>query len=216
MTVDPATLWSERFAPRFAAAQAREEAWRAEAFVELPRVIAGEPIRLMTARDFHLLDGVGNALVCGTPPTLGDVAAFVWHLHAARSARGGLRDAWHHGRFLGRLRRHVRRGTFLPLVEALREHLDFLFLDAPLASGARESRPFGASFLVPLLGSCAAELGPRDPFAGRAWGDVPLPQLFVWRKLAAARAQGSDFVDRSPSDRIMSEFAAALNGAPAA
>jgi hypothetical protein len=213
--IDYNQLWSEKYAARFAALREREEQFRAEAFVELPRYVAGEPLRVMTARDLHLLDGCGNAFVCGGVPDPGHLAAFLWQLHAARPAHSGILAAWRYGRFMGRLRRRSR--SYLQSIEEVRAYLDFVFFDAPASSDAKEERrPFGGSFLVPLLGTLAAEFGAHDPVTGRPWGDVPLPQIFHWQKLAARRALGSDYIDRNPSDRVQSDFAAELNRLSAA
>lgn len=210
MLTDPAQLWHDKYAARFEELRAREERYRAEAFVELPRIVAGESIRVMTARDLHLLDGSGNAFVCGLDPAAGHLAAFLWQLHARRPAAAGLLGAWRYGRFLGRLRRRSR--SYLAAIQSVREYLDFIFFDAPgggCSSG--DTRPFGGSFLVPLLGVLAAELGSCDPLSGRAWADVPLPQIFQWQKFCARRIQGKDYVDRNRSDRLLSDFAAELN-----
>jgi hypothetical protein len=210
MAIDPQTLWSEKYAERFELEREKEERYRAEAFVELPRKVAGEPLRVMTARDLHLLDGSGNAFVCGVAPDAGHLAAFVWQLHAERPEGNGIRSAWHYGRLMGRLRRKSTK--YIAAIESAREYLDFVFFDAPSGGGGKsERRPFGGSFIVPLLGSLAAEFGAFCPVSGRPWGSVPLPQIFHFQKLAAQRALGSKYIDRNRSDRLMSDYAAELN-----
>jgi hypothetical protein len=210
---DPIQLWNDNYAERFAALREREDQARAEAFVELPRMVAGEPLRLMTARDLHLLDGAANVYVCGGDPTAdenaeGHLAALLWQLHAQRPAFAGIRSAWFYGRFMGRLRRRSR--SYIRSLEEVRDYLDFIFFDAP-KNDDTDRRPFGGSFLVPLLGAVAAEFGSFDPVTGRPWGDVPLPQIFHWKKLVGHRLLGRDFIDLNPSDKLRSEFLEELN-----
>lgn len=202
-------LWSTKYAAPFAAAREREERLRAEAFVELPRLVAGEPLRVMTARDLHLLDGAGNAFVCGTVPTPGDIAVLLWQLHARRPPTPSLRGAWEYGRLMGRLRR--KSAVYLSALEEIRDYLEFVFFDAPTSGAKMDRRAFGGSFVVPLLASLSAELGPVDPLTGRTWGSLPLPQIFQFQKFVARRQLGADYIDRNPSDRLLSDYAAELN-----
>lgn len=207
--MNPAQLWSEKYAARFETLRALEARLRAEAFLDLPLDLCGVPVRLMTPRHLHLLEGCGNPLVVGGEPLPGHYVQFVWILSLGRES-GGWLAPWRRGRLLRRLGR-------LPAGAVHREcsaYLEQVFLDAPSAApapGGAAPRPFGGWFLVPLLTLLAAELGPADPWSGRPWGCLPLPLLFQFRKVLEARARGKDFVDRNPSDKLLSDFAAELN-----
>lgn len=203
-----ATLWTEKYAARYAAARAREEAFRAESWLSLPRLICGEPVRLMEPADLHLLDGLGNAHVCGREPLVFfDTFELLWLLHESNSGRATVADSFRRGLFRARFRRLVQ--TRLPELEAaVADYLDLLFLDAPPPSADPQSRPFGAGFLAPLLVQVAAALGPADPLLGRPWSRTPLPVVFQCLKVLRARdaaRRDKDFVDRSPSDRLRSD-----------
>lgn len=196
-------FWSAHYAARFEQLRAEEAQMRAEAFLSLPRTVAGERVRVMTPADLHLLDGIGNRLVSSGEPLLPDFLQLLWVVHTANSGRHTLADDFRRGLFLGRMHRRARRD--LPALEhEVLAYLRFVFLDAPPASPG-EGRPFGACFLAPVLVSLSAELGPADPMTGAPWSRTPLPALYQYLKALRRREEGKDFIDRSPSDRLMSE-----------
>lgn len=205
----PDQLWAEKYAARFAAMQAEEARFRSEAFVALPRLVLGEPIRLMTPADLHIIDGIGNPLVVRPDEALTvDMLQLLWILHAQNSGRDTWGDNFSRGSFLGRMR-HASPFLLKPDVD---EYLRFVFLDAPSPDGkAAGGRPLGTCFMAPLLVTLAAEIGGVDPLTGQRWSQVPLPVIYQYLKMVEKRQKGKDFIDRSPSDRLLSEYLADLN-----
>lgn len=209
--MDPQKLWAEKYAEKFAALRALELQIRTEAFLDLPREIGGVSVHLMTPRHLHLLEGAGNPLVCGGEPSPADYAQFIWILSLNNSQRNTCADAWRRGRLM----RHLSRLSLVALSEQCSAYLEAVFLDSESPSNGNaapaDERPYGGWFLVPLLALLAAEFGSIEPYSGRPWGQVCLPVLFQYRKIAQAKLEGSDYRDRNPSDRLLSDFAAELN-----
>lgn len=214
--MNPAQLWSEKYAARFEALRALETQLRAEAFVDAPMLICGEPVSLMTPHHLHLLEGIGNPLVCGGAPSAAHFAQFLWLL-SPEHARGGWLDGWRYGRFI----RRIARLDAESVRDACTAYLEMVFLDAgrPTTEVDRanaEKRPFGGWFLVPLLARLTNQFGARDPYSGRAWGHVPLPVIFQFRKAADVMESGGKYTDRNPSDKLLSDYAAELGQLTAA
>ena len=215
MAIDAQQLWADKYAARYAEAKFREDEAREAAFgdAEIHRV-CGEPLRPMAPRDLLILQAIGSPLVyAGQEVTPAHVLQFLWALHAENRGHW-LRRAYHRARMIRRVA-HTRRSAD-PVGDAILEvcaYIGTMYLDAPAAAasgegGERISRPLGACWIAPAMVRIAADLGPRDPFDGRPWGEVPMPRLWQYLKAIRARDLGDKFKDYSPSDRVMSEWLA--------
>ena len=202
--MSPEELWASKYAAQFAEEHAREEARREQAFVDLPVIVAGEPLRPMTPRDLLLLNGVESPFVCPAEPEACDVALFFWSMHTENDGP----RSWRRERRKRALMRRLVVQSFDELVAAAMDYVDEMFQDAPMSSGANSSRrPLGTCFLAPLIVSIATETG---------WSQAdimgtPLPRLFQYKKAIRARELGHEFTDTSPSDRITNAFLCDLN-----
>lgn len=196
-------LWATKYAARHAEERAREEARREQAFLDLPYLVAGEPLRAMTPRDLLLLNGAESPFVCATEMTAGHVAMFFWLMH--RDNDGS--ESWRMRRKRAALIRRLKPRKYDDLVAAGMDYVAEIFMDAPQGSADSGSRrPLGTCFLAPLVMNIALETG----WAQDEILDTPLPRLFQYTKALRARNQGKEFVDSSPSDRLTGEFLAEL------
>lgn len=205
MPANPETLWAEKYAARFAEERAREDARREQAFLDLPLVVAGEPLRAMTPVDLLVLNGVGSPFVgaSATPPTPGEIAVFFWWL----SVDNDHSDTWRNRRAQRRLVRRIAGLPYADTVAAIRDYCDEVFQDQPQGGESGEKRPFGACFLAPLVVSIALETGWSQHEILR----TPLSRLFQYTKAIRARHLGKEFKDFSPSDRLTGDFLSELN-----
>lgn len=212
MAVDAQKLWAEKYAARFADAKFREDEAREAAFADVTHTVCGEPLRAMTPRDLLILQALGSPLVYSVGEVSGaHVLQFLWALH--RENTGGM------------LVRHFRRGRMIqrvghnrrsedPIGDAVIEisrYIGTMFMDAGGGAGAGESKPLGACWLAPAMVRLGKHVGPRDPFSGDVWADVPLPRIWQYLKAVSASELGKSYKDYSPSDRIMSEWLDEVN-----
>lgn len=217
MAIDAQQLWADKYAARYAEAKYREDEAREAAFgdSEIHRV-CGEPLRPMTPRDLLILQALGSPLVYAAGEvTAAHVLQFLWALH--RENRGNwLRRHYQRGRMIRRVA--YQRRSADPIGDAVVEiagYIGTMYLDAPTGGGRSEARPLAACWIAPAMVKIASVLGSRDPYDGRAWGDVPMPRLWQYIKAIRAREAGKEFKDYSPSDRIMSEWLAETQQQPA-
>lgn len=200
----PDELWREKYAARFAESRAKEESRREQAFLTLPTSVCGEEIRPMTARDLLILNGIESPFVCPGEVQPVHLATFLWVLHAENDGTQG----WRNRRRRDAMFRRLGPQNFDKCVAGVREYVDGIFQDAPKGSAEPgERRPLGTCFLVPLVMRIAKETG----WDRNAILDTPLAELFQYLKYIAAREQGKDFNDWSPSDAITNEFLCELN-----
>lgn len=200
----PDELWREKYAARFAESRAKEESRREQAFLTLPTSVCGEEIRPMTARDLLILNGIESPFVCPGEVEPVHLATFLWVLHAENDGTQG----WRNLRRRDAMFRRLGPQNFDACVAGVREYVDGIFQDAPKGSAEPgERRPLGTCFLVPLVMRIAKETG----WDRNAILDTPLAELFQYLKYIAAREQGKDFNDWSPSDAITNEFLCELN-----
>jgi hypothetical protein len=202
--MDAQELWATKFARRFAEERAREEARREQAFLDLPILAAGEPLRLMTPRDLLVLNGAESPFVCPTEMDAGHVAMFFWVLHEENDGT----NTWRNRRRKTALLRRLAPKSFDEVVAAGRDYVDEIFQDSPAGrESSGERKPLGTCFLAPLVVNIALETGWSQ---GEIVG-TPLPRLFQYMKAIRARTAGKDFTDFSPSDRFTNEFLCELN-----
>jgi hypothetical protein len=203
--MDAQELWATKFAKRHAEERAREEARREQAFLDVPSICCGEPLRMMTPRDLLWLNGAESPFVCPTEMDAGHVAMFYWVMHEEND----FSDSWRNNRRKRAMLKRIAPRSFDELVAAGREYVDEVFQDAPQSGAAREERrPLGTCFLAPLVVNIALETGWTQ-------GEIintPLPRLFQYMKAIRAREQGKEFTDFSPSDALTDQFLCELNG----
>lgn len=197
-------LWATKYAHRHAEERAREEARREQAFLDLPYLVAGEPLRAMTPRDLLILNGVESPFVCAGEMSPAHVAMFFWAMHRDNEGR----QNWAERRARNALLKRMAPRQYEELVAAGIDYVQEIFMDAPKSSiDADTRRPLGTCFLAPLVMNIALETGwSQDEII-----NTPLPRLFQYTKALRARNLGKEFVDSSPSDRLTGDFLAELN-----
>jgi len=186
----------------------REMQHRDEAFIDVPRTVAGEEIRMLTPRDFLLLDGfdspfskMGNLL-----PNEDDCFFFVWTLHTANTGKGVL-NAFRRGR----VRARVMSRDVAETAAEIDIYLDSVFIDIDRKTPQkRESRPASISFVTELIVDVASAMGPRDPFSGALLADVPIPRLLQYQR-AVARAEHGEKADYTAFDSARSRCLEEVN-----
>lgn len=212
-------LWREKYAALFAAEAAAESTRRAEAFVDVPRHVAGCLLRPITAYDMLLLDGAESPFVCGDPEAASDdhLALALWRLHAANTGS----VFWCEVRrrlFVARCRRRWRDAE-----RRLQDHAELLcyfddaFADAAFpqaepadGQAAPDPRTPSTHFLSTLLVAIAAELGPIDPATGAPFIHTPVARLWQYLRDLREREHGRT-ADHSRSKRLRSECLAEVN-----
>lgn len=225
--VTPSLLWA-RHSAAYAAARAREDLARSDAFYDdvCPQV-AGEYIRVLTPADILTLERLKNPFVTG-----GHLSAigpehlrqFLWLLSADNTP--GLFSTLRLRRFLHRTAQpaHPITADFPTALAAALDYLETVMQDAPGAGRAASAgeaaaeseghrRPIGAHFLALILVPLSVEVGPADPYDGRAWQFTPLPRIFQYLKVAAARASTTAPSDNSPHREIEAAWLREVNQA---
>jgi len=201
--MSPEELWAQKYARRHAEELAREEARREQAFLDLPCMVAGEPLRPLTPYDLLLLNGADSPFVCPAEMTAEHVALLFWTQHADNDRR----DTWRNRRRQAAAIKRLAGKSYDELVAAGRDYVEEMFLDAPRGTTGADRRPLGTCFLAPLVVSLALATG----WAQSEIMSTPLPRLFQYLKAIRARNEGKEFVDSSPSDHITGEFLGELN-----
>lgn len=202
--MDAQELWASKYAQRFYEERAKEDARREQAFLDLPMTVCGEELRAMTPRDLLVLNGVESPFVCPFEPTAAHVALFLWVLHVDNKGT----DSWGERRAKRKMIRRVASRGFVQSVKECEAYVEEMFQDAPQSSANQgERRPLGTCFIAPLVIGIALETG---------WSqadiiNTSLPRLFQYSKAIRARAEGKDFVDVAPSDRLTGQFLSELN-----
>jgi hypothetical protein len=207
--MDSMQLWSEVYAPRWAAIREREVALREQAFIDWESVVLGERIRQITLGDIHMLHGAGSPFVVGGEIQAKHVIQFMWILHAENKG-GAFRRGWNLGRMKARLLKIKSADPLRTCCKAINAYLDDVFQDSPTA-GNGESRPIGAGYIAIVLVRLGMKLGTFDPATGKPWADTPLARIFQYFKAINSYEMGKDFKDFSPSDKVMSDWLAHSN-----
>lgn len=203
---DPHKIWQEKFAARFAAERTAEDERRKIAFLDVTHVVCGEEVRCMTARDILILDGLQNPFVSGGSIAPAQIPQFLWLLSVDNDPRRPVRSAFKKGRMIGR----ARQLDYSKAIEEIGDFVDMMFLDSPTGGKPErdggEGRGLQTCFLAPLLVRLACEMGALDPASGLPFIESPLPRLFQYLKTLRAKAEGKEFADSSPSDRLLDDW----------
>jgi hypothetical protein len=191
------------------AALAAEEARSAEAFLNAPRMVAGESLRVMTADDLHILDGFDNCFVSGGNVVFEDVEMVLWMLNTENRPH-----EFFNGFRYWRFARRLLRKDMVATAHAIFDYMDWIFADSGHArkitteGGAVDESPkIGVSFLASLIVSLSKGLGGLHPNDIRS---MPLPQIFAYRKVIAAQAPGAG-IELNPSDKLKADCLEAYN-----
>lgn len=227
--VTPSILW-RRHADAYARARDREAIARSDAFYDdvLP-CVADEFIRILTPSDILNLERLKNPLVTGGK--LQDIKPehirqFLWLLSPENEP--GLLSVYRLRKFMRRTSHpdHVICEDFNAALASVLDYLETVMQDSPGASGGGSSsagekqaeqegarRPIGAHLLAVVLVPLSAEVGSFDPYDGRPWQFTPLPRIFQYLKVAAARSEGAKHSDDSPHRIIEAEWLREVNEA---
>lgn len=200
----PESLWAGKYAALYAEEIEREEARREEAFLDLPRTVCGEQLRLMTPRDLLILNGVGNAFVCGGELEPWHAAMLVWHLNARNDGTRSIRNVVRREVLYSRL----SRAAWADVLAGVNGYIDEIFQDAPITTGT-DRRPIGTCFLAPLV----VRIATRTGWAQSEILDTPLPRLFQYLKaikIEEHKGPGAA-MDFSPSDKLRDRFLTEMN-----
>lgn len=201
--MSPEELWAQKYARRHAEELAREEARREQAFLDLPCMVADEPLRALTPYDLLLLNGAESPFVCPGDMTAEHVALFFWTLHIDNDRR----DTWRNRRRQTATIKRIAAKRYDDLVNGGRDYIEEMFLDSPRGTTGADRRPLGTCFLAPLVVNLALATG----WSQAEIMSTPLPRLFQYFKAIRAKNEGKEFVDSSPSDSITGEFLSELN-----
>jgi hypothetical protein len=168
---------------------------RDEAFVDVPRTVAGEEIRMMTARDFLIFDGLGSpfARIGNIVADADDCFFLLWHLNRENYGTG-IANAFRRGR--ARARIYAR--DVAETAGAIDVYLDSVFIDIDRKKASQpEQRPASVSFLAELIVEVASAVGAHDPFSGALLADVPIPRLLQYQRAAHRidNAKANDFTE---------------------
>jgi hypothetical protein len=206
---DAHQIWRDKFAEKFARERTQEEERRKVAFLDLTYSLCGEEVRTMTARDMLLLDGLRSPFLVGGQIAPAHIPQFIWLLSVDNDLSRPLRTSWKKGRLIGR----SRKWNYDEAVAAIDDYIGEMFLDAPAGGKPDdgERRGIQTCFLAPLLLRLASEIGATDPASGLPLIESPLPRLFQYLKTMRAKAEGKEFNDSSPSDRLINEWLIEVN-----
>ena len=167
---------------------AREAAWK-----NLPRKILSFDVRIITVRDYVVLDHFGSPFVFRKEPQVCDVAWFLWSMsptcqrwNERKSQTFRSFSAWAYTRRVTRSIRSQER--FDEAATAIFRFVEDMFLDAPPA--ARAGGNSGVFYLASWFDAIQNEQGLSD----EAVWSMPLPQMF--QRLKAIEARNGD---RKPS-----------------
>ena len=208
---DAHQIWRDKFAARFAEERTQEEERRKLAFLDISQDLCGEPVRCMTARDMLLLDGLRSPFMVGGQISPAHIPQFVWVLALANNPATPFRTALAKGRLIGR----ARKWEYDWSMKQINGYLEEMFLDAPAGGSSspenNDRRGIQTCFLAPLLMRLCSEMGAIDPASGMPLMESPLPRLFQYLKTLRAKAEGKEFQDSSPSDRLINEWMIEVN-----
>lgn len=183
----------------------RERDSRNLAWFPYPRTIGNVDVRVMTPDDLLLLTEIGSPYVCGGRITDEEIARFLWFM-------SDLYDA--HRNDSLESQEEIKAGfmaaisaqDFDALAAQISEYLDLIWMDAPGGGGG----PTGLPAITSIVDWCAGEYH----WSEETIRAKPIPRIFQLMKASAIR-QGY----KSPSfslfsDRLKSEFLAAINEIP--
>lgn len=210
-------LWAEKYAALAAAAKAGEETRRAEAFVDCPRLVAGQLLRPLTGYDLLILDGYEHPLVGGeaaaklTPPSA--MAWFLWYQRADQRPlwfpawRGARHEARCRRAWLDRAGNPTAAYTFGVLPEAL-AYIHAAFADSEVPSRIDEktgqplaTRESGTAFLAPIVMALAGATGWTEAHILH----LPLARLWQYLKIHRATQRTGPTAEHSTLARLRSQ-----------
>ena len=190
-------LMGTKYVPAYQEKMNEENARRTDAFADdVTFEVCGEPLRLMTPKDFVWLDGLDNPFVVGgAEAELSDFCEFIWALHALNDPKRPVVSAYRNGRMRNRVTNYMATHDEWDMVAEIYDYIDRVFLEASDGTGKsddKEKRPPTVHDIAPLVVAAAAAVGPVDPMNGRSLGDTPIPRLIQYQRAAHKNAGGKD------------------------
>ena len=192
--------------PGYAEAVAFEARVRAEAFLNVPRVLCALPAVPLSLYRRGLLRLAGNPFICGGPVTLAAVAQFLWHVSPDFQAH----DAKACERFLKELLDRVGCRDLAPYVREIGAFVEEMEMDAPAGSGGSRTPAWGTE--ASYVGLLAVATG---------WDDakimhLPLPALYsLVRVISKERDPDAVFFNKR-SDKVRRAWSQAQSNPPPA
>lgn len=210
-------LWTEKYAALATAARDGEETRRAEAFVDVPRRVAGCSIRPLTGYDLLILDGYEHPLVGSSArAALTTPAELIWFLWYQRADQ---RPLWFprlaSSRFASRCSRAwldaagrpTAAYTFNALPEAL-AYIEAAFADSATPRRINEVtgqpepvRESSTSFLAPLVMTLAGATG----WSEQHILNLPLARLWQYLKIHRDEQRVGPGAEHSTVARLRSQ-----------
>jgi hypothetical protein len=167
------------YAEAVAKARSKQNAQRDNAWKNIPCMVWGLPVRIMTVQDYIILEHYGSPFVFRNLPTDADVAFFLWALSPeclkwnSRKYFPFLRSlaAWRFSRkIVKRLKQKPEQ--FEEVVKSIFDYVENIFIDAP--PSVQKSNSSGVSYLASWFDMMQSEYS----FDMREIWNMPLPQLF--------------------------------------
>jgi len=187
--------------PGYAEAEGKECEARDFVWSGCNAIVCGEPIRIMTVRDWRILAVAGNPYVVGGDALEEHDLMLLWWLSPMRSDKKKERASFC---------RKIAQIDAEQRADEISEYIELIFLDSP----PRSDGPYQAHR------SSAQECGIVDRLAFEyGWTDehilsLPLPRAFQLLNRIDARKTGENIDFHPLTDKIRGQFMAALNEIP--
>jgi hypothetical protein len=197
----------------FEAAWARLSNARTDSlFPEVPTVVCGEPVRLLTLRDYTILSASGSPLINGGQYGVMHAIKVLWHLHATRRrwTAGGLMDRAAFALMARRVMRLMKYDE-TAIIADVSEFIDDAFLDMAGKSAKPKPTPPTQYPRKSLeISLCGEILKAYPSFTYVELRNMPLAQFWQW--LHASRLQSDpDYRNDQLTDEVNRKAAAELN-----
>lgn len=196
----------------FAEAFRRQQSARDLSFLDYPRTLCGEVIRLPNLRDIAALSFAGNAFVSGGQRNTAAALSVIWILSESHRVEAG---GWLHRRSVAATRRRMfrrilRNYSTRHIILAVEDFIDDCFLDCGNPPGKGEKPPIPtASYPAYYVHFCMTKL-----HASEEWIlSCPLPRLFQYLH-QIHKSEDPGYTHNQPTDQVRRKYLAIFNAQP--